>query len=63
MIRPMTYPPYSVQGEGQASWITDSLGNHVVVCIYMAAHYEDSFPDMMAILCDALNARERKEEA
>ena len=63
MIRPMTYPPYSLKGEGDEAWIVDSHDNDVVLSVTMPLLYGDAFPDMMAILCDALNRSERKEGA
>ena len=63
MSKPKTYPPYSVEGESDYAKIVDSVGNDVMGFFGASRHYADAIPDMMQILCDALNARERKEGA
>lgn len=60
MSRPKTYPPYSVEGESDDAKIVDSVGNDVMDFFGASGHYSEAIPDMMQILCDALNSRERK---
>ena len=63
MSKPKTYPPYKLEGEGDEAWIVDTYGNTVVNSVTMTIHYREAIPDIMTILCDALNERERKEGA
>ena len=57
--------PYRIEGSGDESWVVDANGKDVVVMLAMGDDYHEAFTDgeIMQIICDGLNARERKEEA
>ena len=57
--------PYRLEGSGDESWVVDANGKDVVVMLAMGDDYHEVFAggEIMRIVCDGLNARERKGDA